>query len=326
MAGCNFLNIFGCYLQEPFLTLFDSAEILSITADREAQNIWADVKSEKYIGTREVWDCQSTVLKATGLNLFKIHMKYLQTLFSADMLPSIVEELKTVNGVVNGFFEDASASLEGDTLHITLKNGGKQILETAHVDRDIERIIFDHFSLKLNVSFEGVTEWSEADYEVPPPIYAPPPSPDPHPQRPAPSSGNFGGQGGGFSRGSFRRDSGVKEPTTVTINFANLHLKENATLLKGRKITQEPTPLREVSVSSGTVVVWGDIFAVESKDTRDGSKVILTYFFSDYTSSNTMKIIDDVKNRERYDILKPGASIMVRGDVVDDKYDREISI
>ena len=326
MAGCNFLNIFGCYLQEPFLTLFDSAEILSITADREAQNIWADVKSEKYIGTREVWDCQSTVLKATGLNLFKIHMKYLQTLFSADMLPSIVEELKTVNGVVNGFFEDASASLEGDTLHITLKNGGKQILETAHVDRDIERIIFDHFSLKLNVSFEGVTEWSEADYEVPPPIYAPPPSPDPHPQRPAPSSGNFGGQGGGFSRGSFRRDSGVKEPTAVTINFANLHLKENATLLKGRKITQEPTPLREVSVSSGTVVVWGDIFAVESKDTRDGSKVILTYFFSDYTSSNTMKIIDDVKNRERYDILKPGASIMVRGDVVDDKYDREISI
>ena len=326
MAGCNFLNIFGCYLQEPFLTLFDSAEILSITADREAQNIWADVKSEKYIGTREVWDCQSAVLKATGLNLFKIRMKYLQTLFSADMLLSIVEELKTVNGVVNGFFEDASASLEGDTLHITLKNGGKQILETAHVDRDIERIIFDHFSLKLNVSFEGVTEWSEADYEVPPPIYAPPPSPDPHPQRPAPSSGNFGGQGGGFSRGSFRRDSGVKEPTAVTINFANLHLKENATLLKGRKITQEPTPLREVSVSSGTVVVWGDIFAAESKDTRDGSKVILTYSFSDYTSSNTMKIIDDVKNRERYDILKPGASIMVRGDVVDDKYDREISI
>ena len=326
MAGCNFLNIFGCYLQEPFLTLFDSAEILSITADREAQNIWADVKSEKYIGTREVWDCQSAVLKATGLNLFKIRMKYLQTLFSADMLPSIVEELKTVNGVVNGFFEDASASLEGDTLHITLKNGGKQILETAHVDRDIERIIFDHFSLKLNVSFEGVTEWSEADYEVPPPIYAPPPSPDPHPQRPAPSSGNFGGQGGGFSRSSFRRDSGVKEPTAVTINFANLHLKENATLLKGRKITQEPTPLREVSVSSGTVVVWGDIFAAESKDTRDGSKVILTYSFSDYTSSNTMKIIDDVKNRERYDILKPGASIMVRGDVVDDKYDREISI
>ncbi len=325
MPGCNFLNIFGCYLKEPFLTLFDSAEILSITADREAQNIWADVKSEKYIGTREVWDCQSAVLRETGLNLFKIRMKYLQTLFSADMLPSIVEELKTMNGVVNGFFEDASASYEGDTLHITLKNGGKQILEAAHVGRDIEKIIYDHFSLKVNVSFEGITELTDADYDVPPPLFAPPPSSEP--ARPKAPAGNYNAsQGNGFSRGSFRRDNGVKEPQPITINFAGLHLKENATLLKGRKITQEPIPLREVSVSSGTVVVWGDIFAAESKETRDGSKIILTYSFSDYTSSNTMKIIDDIKNKERYDMLKSGASIIVRGDVVDDKYDREISI
>ena len=39
-----------------------------------------------------------------------------------------------------------------------------------------------------------------------------------------------------------------------------------------------------------------------------------------------MKIIDDARNRERYDMLKPGATVIVRGDVVDDKYDREISI
>ena len=56
MLGCNFLKIFGCYLQEPFLTLFDSAEILTLTADEKSQHIYAEVKSEKYIGTREVWD------------------------------------------------------------------------------------------------------------------------------------------------------------------------------------------------------------------------------------------------------------------------------
>ena len=133
LSGCNFLNIFGCYLKEPFLTLFDSAEILSMSADEEAQQIHADVKSEKYIGTKEVWDCQSEVLRSTGISLFKIHMKYLPTLFSADMLPSIVDELKTMNSVVNGFFENASATFEENTLHITLRNGGKQILETAHV-------------------------------------------------------------------------------------------------------------------------------------------------------------------------------------------------
>ena len=38
------------------------------------------------------------------------------------------------------------------------------------------------------------------------------------------------------------------------------------------------------------------------------------------------KIIDDVKNKERYDLLKVGATVLLRGDVVDDKYDREISL
>ena len=120
LPGCNFLTIFGEYLAEPFLTLFDSAEILSLTADEEAQQIRAEVKSEKYIGTEAVWDCQTAVLRATGLRVFKIQMKYLPSLFSADLFPSIVEELKTVNSVVNGFFEGSEARVEGDILHVTL--------------------------------------------------------------------------------------------------------------------------------------------------------------------------------------------------------------
>lgn len=327
MPGCNFLKIFGCYLQEPFLTLFDSAEILTLTADEKTQHILAEVKSEKYIGTREVWDCQSEVLRKTGLSLFKIQMKYLPNLFSAELLPSIIEELKTRSSVVNGFFDDATATFDGQVLHISLGHGGLQILEAAHVGQEIEKIVHEHFSLPVKVSFEGVTALREEDYTPPPPMIAPPPSEQPRPApRPAAPSGGFNGGFGG-SRGGFgRRDSGVKEPTPVTINFTELHLKENATLIKGKKITQSPTPLREVNVTSGTVVVWGDIFASESRDTRDGSKVILTYSFSDYTSSNNMKIIDDARNRERYDMLKPGATVIVRGDVVDDKYDREISI
>ena len=329
MPGCNFLKIFGCYLQEPFLTLFDSAEILTLTADEKSQHIYAEVKSEKYIGTREVWDCQSEVLRKTGLNLFKIQMKYLPNLFSAELLPSLIEELKTRSSVVNGFFDDAAASYDGEVLHISLGHGGLQILEAAHVGREIEKIIHEHFSLAVTVSFEGVTTLREEDYVPPPPMIASPPPPEqsrPAP-RPAAPSGGFNGNGFGGGRGGFqRRDSGVKEPTAVTINFADLHIKENATLIKGKKITQSPIPLREVNVASGTVVVWGDIFASESRDTRDGSKVILTYSFSDYTSSNNMKIIDDARNRERYDMLKPGATVIVRGDVVDDKYDREISI
>mgnify|MGYP006898632326 CR=1 FL=1 len=40
---------------------------------------------------------------------------------------------------------------------------------------------------------------------------------------------------------------------------------------------------------------------------------------------NTMKIIDDAKKQEKYDCLKKGPTILIKGDVVDDKYDKEIS-
>ena len=189
------------------------------------------------------------------------------------------------------------------------------------MDKLIEKIVRDLFSLSLAVSFleEGILDVSQLE---PPPVVVREPIPAAHPA-PAPQQRWNGGSGGSFSR----RGGAIKDPPEeISIDFSQLQFKKDALLLKGRKITDAPTPLKDVNASSGTVVVWGDIFASEAKVTRAGDKVILTYSFSDYTSSNTMKIIDSVDNQDKYGILKPGATILVRGDVVDDKYDREISI
>jgi DNA polymerase-3 subunit alpha (Gram-positive type) len=318
----NFLMVFGDYLAEPCLGIFRECELLKLEADREALSLKATLRSGKMIDIESVRHCQQMIIEKAGLNEVTLVLKYLPTLLNGESLPLLVEELKTLSGVVNGFFEGAEASVTDTAMEISLKNGGRDLLIQAGVDKLLEKLIGEHFSIHRAVTFTGVTELPQEDkagLPEPPPL-----TPDQvfqaAPPRPAPKPAE--------SRYPRRESAGAaKEPTAVTIDFAELCFqREGAMLLKGRKITQKPTPLSEVSVMSGNVVVWGDIFAADSRVTRDGTKVILTYSFTDYTSSNSMKIIDDIKNQERYESLKPGVTVLVRGDVVDDKYDREISI
>lgn len=52
----------------------------------------------------------------------------------------------------------------------------------------------------------------------------------------------------------------------------------------------------------------------------------LLHNFTDYTSSNTLKSIVDKEHSQTMDALQKGMTIVVRGDVSYDKYDREIAI
>ena len=62
-------------------------------------------------------------------------------------------------------------------------------------------------------------------------------------------------------------------------------------VVMGRPIKQRPMKLCDVDMQSGRVVIWGDIFSVESRETRDGESVIITVMLTDLTSSNILKII-----------------------------------
>ncbi len=319
----SFAYIFGEYLEPQYAAAFEGCELLRIDADREAQDIRATVKSEQIVEAALVKECGLSVARRAGLKRVAFQMKYLPNLFSVDYFPSLVHELKELSGVVNGFFEGASPEWDGSVLTVRLQNGGRDILMQAGVDRLLQKIIFERFSVRAEVVFDGVLLVEEPVLPAEPVVIQQPEPSTPKPAAPKQAPRWNGGGNGGYSR----RSGGVKdEPEEISVDFTALQFKKEAKLLKGRKITDQPIPMREITPSSGTVVVWGDIFASESKVTRAGDKVILTWNFSDYTSSNTIKIIDTVENEEKYSLMKKGATVMVRGDVVDDKYDREVSI
>lgn len=99
---------------------------------------------------------------------------------------------------------------------------------------------------------------------------------------------------------------------------------ENA--IYGRNISIEATPINEINERSGYVAVLGDVFKVDTMETKTG-KIILTFYITDYTSSITVKCF--LKPQEKDEVLdnvKKGLYCKVRGEAVYDTYQREVVI
>lgn len=97
-------------------------------------------------------------------------------------------------------------------------------------------------------------------------------------------------------------------------------------LIYGKKIQGPSEAITSINEESGIVIISGEIFKVELKETKNG-KYIFTFFITDYTSSITVKFfpkpefIDDLKSE-----IKEGKFVRVKGEAVNDKYIRELII
>ena len=97
---------------------------------------------------------------------------------------------------------------------------------------------------------------------------------------------------------------------------------ENA--IYGRNISIETTPIRDIDETSGYVAVLGDVFKVETMETKTG-KIILTFYITDYTDSITVKcFLKPQEKDEVLDNIKKGLYCKVRGEAVYDTYAREV--
>ena len=109
-----------------------------------------------------------------------------------------------------------------------------------------------------------------------------------------------------------------RKKSRVTFDMEGLPLvADSMEVLMGRAIRNRPTPLKEVNAETGNTVVWGEIFSVTRRESRDGSKAIYSYCITDFTSSNTVKAIVDISEGAKPDPLadlKNGDCIVVRGE------------
>ena len=277
-------------------------EILKIihTANLSTFKIYASYKSLQ--NSENVFEFEKNLRNILGIEDVSLMCKYTPDMFSLEYFPQLILKLKRVLAVVNGFLDNAIPTIDGDVLSIELKNGGYDLLKMSKFETILPRLINEEFSRKLTINLTGNLNCSDDSHEkMVAEAIANMPKPELKPEE--------------------------RPIQTVTVDFMDLPIiSEGAIIVRGSKISDNPTPLENITPESGRVTVWGDVFEIEQRESRDGEKVILSIYFTDYTSSLVLKVIEKKDKAEPYSQIKKGSTIIVRGEASYDKYDNDTNI
>lgn len=160
-------------------------------------------------------------------------------------------------------------------------------------DRHIRKILCQEFGTEVEVAFDGVTELEEYSQEFTQ-------SAEENRRKTVKIQREK-------RQASQEKKAAPAKCQTIAFDMGDLPFdKDSLSVVTGRAIKEKPVSLDSIDAESGKVTVWGDIFAVDSRESRDGSKVILAIHFTDYTSSNVMKVITEKEKAAVYEPLPRG--------------------
>ena len=281
------------------LAAFRGGELLAISADSDARSMRLSARFTKPFPYAAASDFIASCKNTFRLHAFEFEYTFPSETFNTITMQYLLPELTQLVPTVNGFLNDASFEDEDSTIVVTLKHGGKDVLEQSGAHTKLSALILSHFDVSRAVVFHEAQKVdtqneeyvrireSVRDLRVA--------EPEPEPAAP---------------------EKEQQEYTDLPISL------KNARAIYGQsQIRAKPQTIRSVTPQSDTVVVWGDVFGLETKETKKGDRMIVTFNITDKTSSYSVKIFEQKENcEELLKDLKNGATILLRGLVRDDEF------
>lgn len=314
----SFLNIFGKYLSSEISSQFSFFEVSSLKIYKNISRINVELFSNTNVISKKVLaDAQDVLKEKLNLKKFQISTKYSPDLFGEKYFKEIIYILKNQGVPVKGFLDNAKIKYANNKLDIGLVCGGYDILNKTGCIQKIKNIIYQEFALNLDVEFSGILCIDEKSEE--------------------------------YKKFKLEENNIVKEDDDLKNSFVELKPKvkkqeqakkieskfnlnllpfnvASIKVLMGKEISKPLVEINSISSEGAKVTFWGDIFHTQSFVTRDGKKIIYSFYFTDYTNSMISKIIVDKSKSSIISKLQPGTTILISGEVVFDKYDKDIVV
>ncbi len=279
-------------------------ELLKITHDKEMTVMTLYVACKDIVEEDEISDFCGYMKETLGLRQFFVKVKYTPDKFSPSYFPRIIAEIKKKNPIVNGILDGAKAWMDTpDKLSVELLNGGYEVIEPSNPEKMISDEIFEVFSKRMEVVFEGDLYTTQEMYDkmveeidaaMPRPVFVQP------------------------------EVRVVEEKELISVDYSDIPvLLETATVVRGKTIKSTPAKMESVNEKSGEVTLWGDIFDREERETKNG-KLIVSIYVTDYTNSITIKSFETKEKAEELADLKPGKTIIFRGKMEYNEYDKDV--
>ena len=296
MRNNDILNFIAPCLNGELSEALSGGEILRITFDDGALDLSASVKFDRLIADRLILDAQKAVREYFGIRKVTLSPVYTGLELSQDCAPLLTRAVKENIAAANGFLDSAEFGFADGSVSLTVPDGA-QLLIDAKAPEFLERFIAETFDKRVKVSINSgktavtidspeYVEMQSKNVNIEIPKEAPP-----------------------------ERKKPKQEYDDLPISLTN------AKVIFGSKIKSKPVALKGVSIEDGNVTVWGSVFALQIRDTRDGKRKIITFNITDKTNSFTVKIFETSQNCETLvKNISDGACVMLRGHVEYDDY------
>ena len=297
----QFYEFFSDYIDENDLQLLGFFEVTKFKVRRASRSVELGLLASNLVDYSVVERAKEAIKSSLSLNKAVIDVKYNKRLFDLDEIETIISPIKYINSAANGFFKDVEAELEDDTLTLCLKKGGKEVLESQGVDKEISRIIYDSFGLDYDISFMEVKE-IDIEQEV---------------KEAVEEKKRLIAEQRKKEETEFSREKWGNTPLYVETKKAIL----------GRPIRELPKHIKDVSPDDGFVTVWGDVVKTDARDTKRGDSKIFSFDVTDYTSTISAKIFDrNAVVEPLMNYIKDGTTLVVSGPYQYDKFSGEYVI
>ncbi|NLJ31821.1 MAG: PolC-type DNA polymerase III [Clostridiales bacterium] len=314
----TFGDFFGAYIDVNKLpAAMRGGTVSALQIDTKKRILTAEVAFPSLVERRMLYDVETRFSSCKELMLAKASIlpRYRPDQFSLDYYPNLILELKRREACVNGTLSDSTARIENGRLMISLTHGGKDLLLSRKIDRLLAGLIREEFGVSLQVAFDGVISISCED-----PVYIKKQQIQQEKVRRAAVVAEVEEYEAGMDHKKTPKTINVRTGETLMPAIVPESIRE----LYGHAARAKPIPISKVTSDIGNATVWGEIFSIEQKTTRDQQRKIYSINITDYTSSITLKVIEMVSQCRALDTLSKGMTVVARGDVEYDKYDHEI--
>ncbi len=315
----TFSNIFNQYLSAPIVESVSSAKVYDIKINKEKRiiDIYADF--DKLCKASDVFATQRLIKSSTmQFSSVTIHPRYDASLFDVSYFSEIAEFLKVDTPSLNGTLNGATLFRKDSKLTVKLSHGGLSLLIAKDFTSLLQKIIQKMFSLSFEIDYSGMTEIDGESEEYIEQINNVQKKINREKLEELTQLYEF----------EEKTEDNNSTPKFIEKRVGEYALPqiipETVKPLYGRVTKGKIIPIEKIAYDTGRATVWGDIFALEWKETKSGDKNIITFEITDYTGSTTVKVFNNKNECKVLEGLKKGSSIICSGDVEFDKYAGEL--
>lgn len=309
--------LFGPYIQtETLAPALLSGEVAGMEVRHSSRFVGVQLALQEVVPAADVFAAEKAIAAGLGMQGVRITPVYPGALFSAQSMPSLVDFLRRENVAVNGSFDDARYEVEDGRVTVMLSHGGVNILLATKVDEQLKALIKAQYGLHVELRLVGEDTPVEDEHYQAMMEQAAQETAARQREEAARRAALAAAAPKPATKGEPAKPGKPADSTKPPKDGLPVYL-DTAQPVLGPPIQERPVPIKGVEADGSMVTVWGQIFRVEARDNRDGTRCRYSISISDNTSSMVLSLwLEKKRDAEKIAAvkgLKEGDCLVVAG-------------